>query len=60
MKSISVMKAIMLMFGFALFAATPAMAQPQTKKEMKANRQYDNQIKKELSAKALKQARKRL
>ena len=58
MKSISLMKAIMLMFGLALFATTPAMAQPQTKQEMKANRKYDNQVKKELSAKALKQARK--
>ena len=58
MKSISIMKVTFLVLSLAIFAATPAMAQVPTKKEMKANRKYDDQIKKELSQKAIKQARK--
>lgn len=58
MKSISRMSVVLFALLMAISMVTPAMAQVPTKKEIKANRKYDSQVKKDLDKRSMKMARK--
>lgn len=58
MKSISRMSILLFAMLMAVCVATPSMAQVPSKKEIKANRKYDSQVKKDLDKKSMKMARK--